>query len=58
MFFNHYIVLLLFAVVLLLLLLSEVIDCVESYTVRENYRGRLLISRNVGGNCEFGLAVS
>ena len=33
-------------------------NCLESYTVRELYNRGLLISRNVGGNCEFGLVVS
>ena len=39
------------------LLLQGVIDCLETYTVRDSNSGRLLISRD-GENCEFGLVVA
>ena len=40
-------------IVVVVVVVVGVTDCLESYTVRESYNGRLLISRNVGGNCEF-----
>ena len=38
--------------------LSRKTDRLESSIMRESYSGRLLISRNVGGNCELGSMVN